>query len=150
MSCFFLGFLLAGGEIDVGQSVELRDGDVDVADADAGRENGHPLALVGAGHGVELAVGDLAFDILEMFGDEGHTARIADQNDGVGQLFGTEVEVENGAVFVDNQLGSRDSTHNGLILHFHNWHKSNIFTSNNKTSEQKFLLLIGIDKHVGI
>jgi len=30
-----VGLLLPGGEIDVGQRIELRDRDVDVADADA-------------------------------------------------------------------------------------------------------------------
>ena len=108
-----LGLLLPGLEVDVGQRVELRYGDVDVADADAGREHRHAPALVGAGNGVEFAVGRLALDMVEMFGHEGHAARVADQNDDVGQLLRTQMQVEDRPVVVDNQFGRRNGSHNG-------------------------------------
>ena len=75
-----------------------------------------------------------------MFGHQGHTARVAHENHRVGQLLGTQMQMENGAVFVDNQFGSGNSTHGRLIFDFHNWHKSNIFTSNYKTSGENFVV----------
>ena len=137
----FFGLLLPRGKVDVGQCVELRDTDVDVADADARREDGHAFSAVGARYGTEFAVGDFALLRVEMLGHEGHPTRIADQNDRRGQLLGTQVEMKNRTVVVDNQFGSGDSPHILLVLNFHNWHKSNIFTSNIKTSPRIFLLV---------
>jgi len=131
--------LLAGGEVDVDQRVELRDRDVDVADADTRREDGHALAAVGARHGVEFAVGHLALARVEELGHHGHAARVADQDNGGRNLSGMQMKVENRAVVVDNQFGRWDCSHGSLFFYFYNWHKSNNFTSNNKTINRQIL-----------
>ena len=135
----FLGLLLPRGEVHVGQGVELRDADVDVADSDTRREHGHAFAAVGARYGTEFAVRNLALPGLEMLRHEGHPTGVADQDDRVGHLLGTQVKMENRTVVVDNQFGSRNRPHKILLLNFHNWHKSNIFTSNIKTSPRNFI-----------
>ena len=108
----FVGLLLPGGEIDVGQRIELRDRDVDVADADARREHRHAFAFVGAGHRFEFTVCDFALFRIEMFRHEGHAARIPDEDHRIGQLLRKQVQMENGTVVVDNQFGSWNRSHN--------------------------------------
>ncbi len=127
-----LSLLLPGFEVDIGQCVELRDGDIDVSDADARGEYGHAAPLVGARHGFEFPIGDFAFDLFEKGGYQCDAAGIADENHDVGKLLRLEVEVENRSVAVDNQFGRRDGSHKKSVFNFFNWHKSNIFTSNIK------------------
>ncbi len=81
----------ACGQVDVDQSVEFGQYDVDVVRADAGGEDAHPLPLVGAGDGVEFAVGDLRFAFVEVGGHALYPAGIAYQDDGVGQLLGCQM-----------------------------------------------------------
>ena len=50
-----LGFLGAGGEVDVLQGIEFVDHDIDVVAADSGALHGDSLAFIGAGDGVELS-----------------------------------------------------------------------------------------------
>nr|DAR47932.1 MAG TPA: hypothetical protein [Caudoviricetes sp.] len=114
----FLGLDLPRGEIHVGQGIELRNRNIDIADADAGREHRHAPALVGARHGVELAVRHVAFLFVEKRRHECHATRIAHQDDRVGQLLGTQVEVENRAVVVDYQFGRRYCSHLCSVLIF--------------------------------
>ena len=111
----FVGLLLPGGEIDVGQRIELRDRDVDVADADARREHCHAFAFVGAGHRFEFTVCDFALFRIEMFRHEGHAARIPDEDHRIGQLLRKQVQMENGTVVVDNQFGSWNRSHNSCF-----------------------------------
>ena len=110
------GLLLPRGEVHVGQCVELRDADVDVADADARREDRHAFSLIGTRHGIEFAVRDVALLRVEMLGHEGHTSGVADQDHRVGKLFGKQVQVEDRTVVVDNQFGSGNSSHKSLVL----------------------------------
>ena len=112
----FFGLLLPRGEIDVGQRVQLRDADVDVADADAGREDRHAFSFIAARHGLELAVRNLALLRVEKSGYEGHAAGVADQDHRVGQLPGMQVQVKNRTVVVDNQFGSGNGSHNCRFL----------------------------------
>ena len=114
----FFALLLPRGEIDVGQRVQLRHGDVDVPDADARREDRHAFAPVGTRHGAELAVRNLALPTVEIFGHERHAARVPHQDHRVGQLSGTQMQVEYRTVVVDNQFGSGDRPHNCRFLIF--------------------------------
>ena len=54
--------LLAGLEVDVRQSIQLIEDDVDIVRADAVADDGDALALVRARDGVELAARDIALD----------------------------------------------------------------------------------------
>ena len=55
--------------------------------------------------------GELVADLVEMLGYEGYTTRIAHQNYRIGNLIGGQMQVENRAVIVDNQLGRGYRTH---------------------------------------
>ena len=99
------GALRAGGEVDVGQGVELVHHDVDVVAADARGEGRDALALVGARDGVELAALDLTLHGVEVVGYQGDAAGVAHEDHAVGQLFGAEVQVEDATVAIDDQLG---------------------------------------------
>ena len=109
-----------GGEVDVGEGVELVDDDVDVVAADAVREDGEAFAGVVAGDAVELTVADVALDVAEVLPDHSHTVGIAHQHDAVGQLFRSQVQMKDAAVAVDDQFGRRDGVrfriHNSLYL----------------------------------
>ena len=105
-----------GGEVDVGEGVELVDDDVDVVAADAVREDGEAFAGVAAGDAVELTVADVALDVAEVLPDHSHTVGIAHQHDAVGQLFRFQVQVEDAAVAVDDQFRRRD----GVRFRIHN------------------------------
>ena len=50
-----LGFLGAGGEVDVLQGIEFVDNDIDVVAADSGALHGDSLAFIGSGDSVELS-----------------------------------------------------------------------------------------------
>ena len=91
----FHGFLLPCRKIDVGQGVQLRDADVDVTDADAGREDRHAFAFIGTRHCFELAVRNFTLLRIEIFGNQGHAAGVAYQDHRIGQLAGLEVQMEN-------------------------------------------------------
>ena len=97
-----------GGEVDVGEGVELVDDDVDVVAADAVREDGEAFAGVAAGDAVELTVADVALDVAEVLPDHSHTVGVAHQHDAVGQLFRSQVQVKDAAVAVDDQFRRRD------------------------------------------
>ena len=53
-------------------------------------------------------------DGVELLSDEGYAFRVAHQDDGVGQVFGKDMEMEHGAIIVDDEFRSGD----GLVLHF--------------------------------
>ena len=106
-----LRLLLPRGEIHVGQRIELRNRNVDVADADTGRKHGHPLAFVGTRHGIEFAVGNAALLRIEKGSDHGYAAGIPHEDDDVGKLLRLEVQVENRSVVVDYQFGRRYGSH---------------------------------------
>ena len=103
------GLDLAGGEIDVGEGVQLGHHDVDVVGADAMGKEGDALAVPPAGDGDELAGGVPEFDVFQHFGDHVDPAGVAHEDDVVGQFFRLEVDVEHGAVAVDDEFGFRDS-----------------------------------------
>ncbi len=105
-------------EVDVGQCVQLRDADVDVADADAGRQHGHALALVGSGNGVKFSVGNFALCRIEKARNHLDASGVAHEYYRVGQLLGTQVEMENRSVLIDNQFGRWNYSHIWIILLF--------------------------------
>ena len=80
-----LRLLLPRGEIHVGQRIELRNRNVDIADADTGRKHGHPLAFVGTRHGIEFTVGNAALLRIEKGSYHGYTAGIPTENYDVGK-----------------------------------------------------------------
>ena len=99
-----LALLGACGEIDVGQCVELIHHNVDVVASDACGEHGEALALIGSGDGVKLAIAYLTLLAIEMGGHEVYAARVAHEDDLVGQLFGQQVEVEYATIAIDNEF----------------------------------------------
>ena len=58
-----------------------------------------------------LAVAAFVLDAVEMFTDRGNPVGVANSNNGMGQLFGPQVEVVNGPPFVDNQFRFLDTLH---------------------------------------
>ena len=100
-----MGFVFeASLEIDVGKSIELVHHDVDVVASDACGEHGEALALIGSGDGVKLAIAYLTLLAIEMGGHEVYAARVAHEDDLVGQLFGQQVEVEYATIAIDNEF----------------------------------------------
>ena len=72
-------------------------------------KDGDALAVPPARDGDELAGGVPEFDVFQQFGDHVDAAGVAHEDDVVGQFFGLEVDVEHGAVAVDDEFGFRDS-----------------------------------------
>ena len=99
-----LGQNLARLEIDVLESVQLVDYDVDIVGTDAVTESGDTLATVGARDGMDLTTGDLALFAVEEGGNHIYAARVATHDDLVGQLLWTEVQMEAAAVAVDDKF----------------------------------------------
>ena len=100
---------LAGGEIDIGQRIQFGHDDVDVVRSDAVGKDGDALAVLPARDGDELAGGVAELDVLQEVGDHVNPAGVADHDDVVGQFFRLEVDMERGAVPVDDQFGFRYS-----------------------------------------
>ena len=111
-----LVFLLSRLIVDVGQCVEFGHDDVNIVAADAVALTGDALAFIGAGDGMELAAADLTLSGVEMVGNGIDAGRVAHQDYTVGQLLRLEVQVEAGAVFVDDELGMSK----GLFFLWHN------------------------------
>ena len=63
------------------------DDDIDVVGPDAGGYHGQSFAFAGSRYGVEFAVGDLFVACVEMGGHHGHPARVAYEDDRIGQVF---------------------------------------------------------------
>ena len=97
-----LGFFLTSGEVDIDKCIEFGNDDVDVVATDAVRDARDAFATIGASDGVELATRDVALDCVEMRGDEVDAFRVATKEDCGGYLVGTNVEMENRAVVVDD------------------------------------------------
>ena len=114
-----LGPDLPGDEIDVRQGVQLGHHDVDVVGADAMGQDGDTLAVPPSGDGDELAGGMPELDIFQQFGDHVDPAGVAHKDDVVGQFFRLQVNVEHGAVAVDDEFGFRDSHGNSdyAVMH---------------------------------
>ena len=100
-----LGLLRAAIEVDIGKGVELVDHNVDVVASDTRREHGDALALVYSGDGMKLTAGDVALDKVEVCSYRGHAAWVAYENHLGGQLLGTYMKMEYGAVFIDDEFG---------------------------------------------
>ena len=99
-----LGELLARLEIDVGEGIELRHHDIDVVRADAGGQDRDALPVEQPRGPDEFARSALGLDGGEIGFDHGDPAGVADEDHVVGQLFRTDVDVERGAVTVDDQF----------------------------------------------
>ena len=91
-------------EVDICQGIELRNGDVDITDADTRRHHCHTLALVLTRNGEELAIGDFALLLVEILRNHSHTARVAHQDNRIGKMLRLKMQVENRAICIDNQL----------------------------------------------
>ncbi len=113
-----LVFRSTGLEIDIDKGIQLGHDDVDIVGADASGENGNALALIGAGEADELTICVLALDGVEELLNHRNTARIADEDNFIGELSGLDMEVENRAVGIDNELriGDRGFIHCKLIF----------------------------------
>ena len=77
----------------------------------SGREGGDLLAVVNARSPNELAGRTFALNGREIRLDHGHAAGVADQDNSVGQLLGTDVQMEYGTVAVDDEFRF-GNTHN--------------------------------------
>ena len=98
-----------GGEVYVGQGVQLRHDDVDVVRADAVGQHGDALAVVAAGYRNEFAGGVAEFHVLQVFGNHVHAAGVSHHDNIVCQFLRLDVDVENGTVGIDDEFGFRDS-----------------------------------------
>ena len=97
-------FLGAGVIVDVGQSVELVHHYVYVVAAYAVALAGDALAFVGAGDGVELTTLNIAFYCVEMGCNGVYSRWVTNEDYSVGKLFWTQMKMEAGAIFVDDEF----------------------------------------------
>ena len=95
---------LSGGKVDIGQSIQLRNHDVDVVGADTRGERSHTTSLVRAGDGLELAACHVALHIVEVGGYHIYTCRVAHQYHNIRDLLGTKVKVKYRTVLIYNQF----------------------------------------------
>ena len=93
-----------GRIIDIGQCVELVHDDVDVVASDAVTLAGDTFSFVHASYGVKLAALHFTVDGVEMSCYGIYSCWVADEDDAVGQLFGTEVQVEARSVAIDDEF----------------------------------------------
>ena len=98
------GLHLAGFKVHVGQGVQLRHHDVDIVRADAVGQRRDAFSVVFAGDGDKLTGGVAALDVGEEIGQHVHAAGVSHHDDVVGQLFGLQMNMESGAVSVNNEL----------------------------------------------
>jgi hypothetical protein len=87
-------------------------------------KDGQANALLPAGDPCELAGLALTLDFVEKGFEHLYTAGIADENQTVCELVGADMDVEHGAVAVDDEFGFRDS-HGKSVM----WWKTNIVFS---------------------
>ena len=71
-------------------------------------DDGDPLTLIVARDGVELTARHIALDTLEAGGHHIDTRGVSDEEDLIGELLGTQVQVEDRAIGIDDQLGGGD------------------------------------------
>jgi hypothetical protein len=95
---------LPGNKVDIDQRVELIDQNINVVGAHAGGNDRQPLAFIVAHVGHEFALVNLGFDGIEMLTHQRHALRVADGNDGIGNVVGQQVQMVNATVAVDDQL----------------------------------------------
>lgn len=79
-------------EVDVFQSVELVHHDVNIVASYSCALNGDAFALIGAGNGMEFTAFHLALFLFKVGCHEAYTARVANENHLVGELFRTQME----------------------------------------------------------
>ena len=104
-----LRLYLAGFEVHVGQGVQLCHHNVNVVRANPMGQGGDALAIVFAGYGDEFTRGVAELDVCQVFGNHVHAGRIAHHNYVIGQFLRFQVNVEHGAVAVDNKFRFRNS-----------------------------------------
>ena len=97
------------GEVDIGESIQFVDYDIDIVASYAGRDAGDALALTGAGDGMELTALHLAFSSVEVGGNGLHPSGIADEDHFVGKHLRAEMQVEATSVCIDDELRFRNS-----------------------------------------
>ena len=88
------GLHLACLEVDVCQSVELGDYDINVVGANTMTQCHDGLTLVGSAYGVELARGDFKVLCVEIRSNHVDTGRITTDDDIIGQLLGLQMDVK--------------------------------------------------------
>ena len=101
--------LSASLKVDVGKGIQFGHHNVNIVAADARREHGDTFTLISSCNAVELSAAHFTFLLREVRRNGRHSARVADQNHAASQLFGTQMEVERRAIFVDGQFGWRES-----------------------------------------
>ena len=101
---FMLGFGRTSVEIDVDQRVKLSHDNVNIVRANASRQHSNALAGERASSTDKFPVGVFGFDSVKKRLDDSHPPRISNKNDLVGQLPRLNVEVEYGAVGVNNEF----------------------------------------------
>lgn len=118
LECGMLVFRGTGLEIDIYEGVQLRHDNIDIVGADARGENGNALPLIGAGEADELTIGVLALNGVEELLNHRDTTRIANEDDFIGELSGLDMEMENRAVGIDDELriGNRGFIHCRIIF----------------------------------
>ncbi len=103
------GLDLPGGEIDVGQGVQFGHDDIDVVGADAVGQYGDTLAVAFARHGYEFTGGVAEFQLVQQVRDHVHAARVAYKDHIVSQFLRLKVDMERGAVSVDDEFRCRNA-----------------------------------------
>ena len=96
------GVDLASLEVDVGESVEFIDNDIDIVGAYTVAQAHDGLALIGASYGVKFARRNFERAGVEKVGNDIDAGGVAYEYDAVGEHLGSQVEVKHRAVGVYN------------------------------------------------
>ena len=90
--------------IDIGQSIQLVDNDVNVVATDTVALTSDSFSFISACNGMKLTTADLIFDGIEMCCNRIDTCRIAHEDDFIGQILRLQMQVKARAVVIDNQF----------------------------------------------
>ena len=96
-----LGTNLTGLEVDVLEGIELVHHNINIVGADAMAYGRDALALIGTCDGMEFAGRDFALPAVEVGGNQVNTSWVTTHDDLVGQLVGTNMQVETAAIRID-------------------------------------------------
>ena len=99
-----LGLDLAGGEVHVGQGVELGGHDVDIVGTYSMRQGGDALAVVETRYEGEFTRLPLGLDLFEVGNEHLHAPGVAHEEHGVGQFGRFDVDVKYRSVAVDDEF----------------------------------------------
>ena len=90
--------------VDVGERIEFVHHNIDVVATDTMALAGDALAFVSTSNGVEFTAADFTFAGVKMVGNGVYSCGVANEDDFVCQLLGTQVEMETRTISIDDEF----------------------------------------------